>query len=119
MKHDIEYSETLPLRRIQKGDEVQIIVIDPEPQNPKFLTKKCREIMKIPKGHYKAVCVQESPAWRLQCDKEPLLSGAYTYWGGNKYHMTGIYADELESEQWGKYRLEKYEEIENDGAYTS
>ena len=103
MKTQFEYEDSRPLRRIEKGDVVQIIVINPEVQHKKFLSEKAKLICEIPNGHYKAICVSESPTWQLECKEQPLLSGAYTYWMGNKYHFTGIYADELDSEQWGKY----------------
>ena len=104
MKTNLSYEESRPLRRIEVGDFVQIIVINPEIQNRKFSSKKVIQTCNIPNGHYKAVCTSVFPTWRLECKEQPLLSGSYTYWNGNKYHFTGIYADELNSNQWGKYK---------------
>lgn len=103
MKDWLEYEDNRPLRRIEKGDAVQIVVINPKVQNPKFYSDKAARICKIPNGRYKAVCVSEWPSSRLECEEQPLLSGTYTYWGGNKFHFTGIYAAELDSAEWGKY----------------
>ena len=100
MRKDIPYNITIPLWRVEPGDTVQIIVINPLIQNPKFLNDKNKEIYKIPNGHYLAV---KAPDGNLRCDEQPLLNGAYTFHGANKYHWTGIYADELESETWGSY----------------
>lgn len=101
---EIDYCDSHPLRRIEVGDIVQIVVVGAQVQNRKFMSKKAYQICKIPNGHYKAICISVSPTWRLECKEQPLLSGAYTYWGGNKYHFMGIYADEVNSEQWGKYK---------------
>lgn len=104
MKRNYDYDENRPLRRIEVGDIVQIVVIAPQIQHRKFSSENTQKICKIPKGHYKAVCTSVSPTWKLECKEQPLLSGSYTYWIGNKYHFTGIYADELDSEQWGIYK---------------
>lgn len=85
---------------VAKGDTVQIIVIEPEIQNKKFLNEKNKDIYKIPRGRYLAI---KDSNGNLICDEQPLLSGAYTFHGGNKYHWTGIYADKLDSVNWGSY----------------
>lgn len=100
MRKNISYNVGIPLLRIEPGDTVQIIVSNPLIQNPKFLNDKNKGIYEIPNGRYLAV---KDPDGNLRCDEQPLLSGAYTFHGANKYHWTGIYADELESITWGSY----------------
>lgn len=100
MRKNIPYNIGIPLWRVEPGDTVQIIVCNPLIQNPKFLNDKNKGIYKIPNGHYLAV---KEPNGDLRCDEQPLLNGTYTFHGANKYHWTGIYADELDSLHWGSY----------------
>lgn len=89
-----------PIMGIKKGETLQIIVSNPEIQSKKFLNEKNMEIYKIPNGRYLAVIDSKG---NIVCKEQPLLSGAYTLHGGNKYHWTGIYADKLEGRNWGSY----------------
>lgn len=100
MRKNISYNIGIPLLRVEPGDTVQIIVSNPLIQNPKFLNDKNKGIYEIPNGRYLAVM---DPDGNLRCDEQLLLSGAYTFHGANKYHWTGIYADELDGIQYGSY----------------
>ena len=93
-------SYAYPIMGIKKGETLQIIVSNPEIQNKKFLNEKNKEIYKIQNGRYLAVIDSKGD---IVCKEQPLLSGAYTFHVGNKYHWTGIYADKLDSVTWGSY----------------
>lgn len=104
-------SNAYPIMGIKKGETLQIIVSNPEIQNKKFLNEKNMEIYKIPNGRYLAV---KDSKGNIVCNEQPLLSGAYTLHGGNKYHWTGIYADKLEGRNWGSYeKWKKMNETES------
>lgn len=78
---DIEYDSSRPIRRLEKGDKANISVSNPTGKHAN-----------IPNGTYEAICTEP---YTLKCNEQPLLSGKYCYWYGNKWGCGGIYADEI------------------------
>lgn len=88
MKTDETYDKLQPLIRLEKGDAA-VIRIDHSVCAREKDTKKYE---KIPTGEYAAVCTDFC---KLQCDEQPLLSGRYNCWYGDKWGCSeDIYADE-------------------------
>lgn len=100
MKNNIPYDFNRPLNRCEVGDDVVISVCNPTVQNGKFLSDKMRRVLNVPNREYKAKVVRTAPSYILNCEEQPLLSGAYTWWLGNKYHTCGIYADEIKERKY-------------------
>ena len=88
MKSNMAYDQDRPLLRLETGDKAIIKVFCPV--GPKNNRHKFKDT--LASGTYEAIVVSK---YVLECKEEPLLSGRYCYWNGNKWGCSGIYADEL------------------------
>lgn len=88
---DVEYDSSRPLRRLEKGDKA---IIKVNKFHPDLVSKKDRNKYKdVPNGVYEAIYIDD---YKLECKQYPVLSGKYSFWGGNKWGCTdGICADEI------------------------
>ena len=88
MKTNIKYDNGRPIMRLEKGDKAIISVT----HFPFAKEKDKNKYGDIPRGKYNAICIEP---YYLQCEEQPLLSGRYNYWRGEKWGCSdGIYADE-------------------------
>jgi len=86
---DISYDSSRPLMRLEKGDKARIRHV----KFPFARDKDKQRYKDVPVGTYEAVCTEP---FYLECAEQPLLSGRYNYWKGDKWGCSeGVYADEL------------------------
>lgn len=89
-----KYDRGRPLARLEKGDKA-IIKVRRIYISDENIPQKDRKYINIPDGIYVAEYMGD---YKLKCEEQPLLSGKYCYWHGNKWGTRyGIYADELKN----------------------
>lgn len=99
MKIEMEYVDSLPLRRLEKGDKVVISVFNPLPTDTKKKHVFLEKFKNIKNGYYEGYVKEVTKGgWRIECPAAPELNGTYTYHYGEKYHCYGIHAKEKQKE---------------------
>lgn len=88
MKNE-KYDLSRPLMRLEKGDKAIIRFT----RFPFAKEKDKQKYKNVTEGKYETVCTEP---YYLECSQQPLLSGRYNYWRGDKWGCSeGIYADEV------------------------
>lgn len=85
---DIPYDSSRPLMQLEPGDKAVIKV----GRFPFANENDKQKYGAVPVGIYEAEC---TGPYILKCIQQPLLSGTYNYWHGDKWGCSeNIYADE-------------------------